>query len=167
MTLAEFAHVLAVDRKWILNALAALDLPADYSLALARRLAVMRAIHEATGIALLPSFALAERGLGAYEGDEALVVVRTDGDSVTLTLDIHRILSSFSVRLSTLRTIFAPRQRGRPSSRLDPLEAAADWGTDLTLIAHNLAKTAAERIRQLDAMAAFAHGVQRLSPRVR
>ena len=167
MTLAEFAHLLGVDRKWVLNALTALELPATYSLALARRIAVTRAIHEATGMSLLRSFALAARGLRAHVRGDALVVLSTDDDSVSVTLDMHRMLSSFSVRLSVLRTTFAPQQRGRPSRRTDPLQVAADWGIDLTLIAHNLAKTAAERVRQLDAMAAFARGVRRPSPSVR
>ena len=167
MTLAEFAHLVGVDRKWVLNALSALDLPATYSLALARRLAVTRAIHEATGMSLSRSFALAERGLRAHARNDALVVLPTDDDSVNVTLDIHRLLSSFSVRLSVLRTTFAPRQRGRPAGGRDPLQVAANWGIDLTLIAHNFTKTAAERVRQLDAMAAFARGVRRPFPSVR
>ena len=163
MTLAELAQLLDVDSKWVLNTLTALRRPRRYSLALARRLAVTLAIHRATSVPLVQSFALAERGLRAYRGEEARVIVLTADSDVGFVLDIQRILSSFNVRLSVLRTTFAPRQRGRPSSRRrDALEAASDWGTDLTLLADNLAKSAEQRVRQLDAMAAFARGVHRL-----
>ena len=165
MTLAELAQLLDVDSKWVLNTMAALHRPRRYSLALARRLAVTLAVHEATRVPVVRSFALAEQGLRAYQGGEARVIVLTVDSDAGFVLDIHRILSSFSVRLSVLRTTFAPRQRGRPfSRRRDPLEAASDRGIDLTLLTDNLAKTAEQRLRQLDAMAAFARGVHRLSP---
>ena len=165
MTLAELAQLLDVDSKCVLNTLTALRRPRRYSLALARRLAVTLAIHKATSVPLVQSFALAERALRSPRSGEAPVTIRTNDSDIGLILDIHRILSSFNVRLSVLRTTFAPRQRGRPASRRrDPLEAASDWGTDLTLLADNMARTAEQRVRQLDSMAAFARDVQRLSP---
>ena len=63
MTLAEMAYVLHVDAKWVLNALATLRRPARYSVALAQRLAVTRAIQEAAGSSLARSFADAGRAL--------------------------------------------------------------------------------------------------------
>ncbi len=45
MELAEFARLVNAPAKWVLNALAVLEPGARYSDALARRLAVTRAIH--------------------------------------------------------------------------------------------------------------------------
>lgn len=162
MTLAEMAFLLDVDTKWVLNALTALRRPRRYSIALAQRLAVTRAIHEATGSSLARSFAEAARAL-ERGGDRGGPIVLAEADcDVGIVVDVRRILSSFTVRHSLLLTTFAPRQRGRPASaRRDPMRTATDWGFDVTLLADNLAKTVEQRVRQLDAMAAFAGRVQR------
>ena len=165
MTLAEFARLLAVDPKWVLNTMSALASPRNYSVGMARRLAVTRAIHEGTGSPLTRSFATAGRALRAYPGDGSPVSIATDDADVELLVDIRRILSTFNVRLSLLRTSFAPRQRGRSRVQLrDPLDAAAQWGTDLTLVSDNMRKTVEERVRQLDGMVAFAGSVHRRTP---
>lgn len=165
MTLAEFARLLDVDPKWVLNTMSALERPRNYSVGVARCLAVALAIHEGTGSPLTRSFATAVRALRAYPGDGSSVSIATDDADVELLVDIRRILSTFNVRLSVLRASFAPRQRGRPRVRLrDPLQAAAEWGTDLTLVSDNLRKTVEERVRQLDGMAAFARNVHRRIP---
>ncbi len=162
MTLADTAFLLDVDTKWVLNALAALRRPARYSVALAQRLAVTRAIQQATGSSLARSFADARRALtSAGDRSVPLIIAEADRD-VGLVVDLRRILSSFNVRLSLLHTTYEPPQRGRPSSaHRHPIRAATEWGLDLTLLADNLAKTVEQRVRQLDAMAAFARGVQR------
>jgi hypothetical protein len=49
-------------------------------------------------------------------------------------------------------------QDGRP----DPITAAQAYGIDITLVAANLRRTPAERVRQLDAMYDFAHRVKRI-----
>ena len=168
MTLAELALLLDVEPKWILNTMAALGRPRKYSVSLARRLAVAHAIHRAVGSPLAESFAQAGQILRSYRGDVAPTVIPAGDNDVALLVDIHRILSSFGVRLSMLSTMYAPRQRGRHSSgRRDPLKAATEWGTDLTLLADNLGKTVEARVRQLDSMAAFAQGVRRPSPSAR
>jgi chloramphenicol 3-O-phosphotransferase len=162
MTLAELAHLVDVDAKWVLNALAALGRPARYSMALARRLAVTNAIQKASGASLALSFAQAEQALRLYQSDEKPIVVQADDAEVAMLVDVHRILSSFNVRLSLLRTSVEPRQRGRPRARRgDALCAAEEWGIDLSLLADNVGKTVEHRIRQLDAMAAFARTVRR------
>ena len=163
MTLAELGFLVNADRKWVLNTIVALGLPKRYSLVLARQLAVTRAIHESSGIPLVGSHRLATGALLAYRGQAAPLIRPTDNSEVCLVLDIRRLLSSFAVRLSVQRSMSAPQRRGRPASRRrDPLQAASAWGLDLTLLADNMARTAEQRLRQLDAMAAFAHGVQRL-----
>lgn len=164
MTLADLAHLVDVRAKLVLNALAVLGRPAKYSIALARRLTVAIVIQQASGSSLAVAFAQAEQALRSYQGDDAPVVVQTGGCDVALLVDVHRILSSFNARLSTLKTSVEPRQRGRVRTRRrDALRAAEEWGIDLTLIADNMGRTVEQRVRQLDAMAAFALGVQRTS----
>jgi hypothetical protein len=162
MTLAELAHLVDVDAKWVLNALAALGRPARYSIVLARRLAVTTAIQRATGASLAFSFAQAEQAMRLYQSDHEPIVVQAEDADVAMLVDVHRILSSFNVRLSLLRTSVEPRQRGRPRARRgDALRAAEEWGIDLRLLADNVGKTVEQRVRQLDAMAAFASTVRR------
>lgn len=168
MTLAEVAHLTGAPPKWVLNTLAALGRPRRYSEDLARRLAVGRVIHAATGVTLVQSLRMAAQVLGLRRSSAASVIPLAPDSEVTLVVDLHRILSSFNIRYSVLRTTFAPRQRGRPAARRrNRLRAASEWGLDLTLLAGNLAKTPAQRLRQLDAMAAFARRLERRSPSTR
>ena len=163
MTLGEFARLLDVESKWVLNRMAGLGLPARYTIALARRLTVCRAIHAATGMPLERAVVVARHCLRTYRGEIAPMTVfpTPDGD-VALTVDVYRMLSSFHVRLAAVRVMFAPRMRGRPATRdRDAIQAAENWGLDLTVIRDNLAKSPERRLRQLDAMVAFAHGVHR------
>ena len=165
MTLAEFAHLIDSDSKWVLNTTTALRLSRKYSVQLAQRLTVARTIHEQAGVPLARAFALAGQALSAWTHGSTRVILSAapDGD-VTLTLDIHRMLSSFSVRLASLQTSHAPRHRGRRRMRRhDPLRAATEWGIDLTLVADNLVKTPEQRLRQLDAMSSHVLGVRRRS----
>src|SRR5882672_12832835 len=109
MTLAELAQLVSVHPKWVLNTMTALRCPRRYSADLARRLTVMRAIHEATGVPLARGLAQADRALRAYRGGEEPIVTPTDHAEVGLMIDVHRILSAFNARLSALETNFAPR----------------------------------------------------------
>ena len=158
MTLAELSCLVGAEPKWVLNALAALGRPKRYTLELARRLSVTLAIHEATGAPLARSLILGERALRAHERG-ADGVILTDREDVGVVPDIPRILSSLNIRRSFLNSSFAPRVRGRARGGRDPLRVATDWGLDLGLVKDNLARTVEARIRQLDSMAAFAHGV--------
>jgi hypothetical protein len=164
MTLADLARLLDADPKWVLNTLAVLGRrPGRYSQALARRLAVTRALHLATGMPLGHAFALAAKALRV--GGTAPVTVPTKEPHVTITTDLPRLLSALSVRYSLLRTTLAPRRRGRPArQRRDAVTAAREWGLDTSLLMDNLRKTPQERLRQLDAMAAFARSVSRQPP---
>ncbi|MEO5818576.1 MAG: hypothetical protein ABIT20_25120 [Gemmatimonadaceae bacterium] len=162
MTLAELAFLVQVDAKWVLNTLAALHRPARYSIALARRLRVTKAIQKSSGATVIIAFAQAEQALRAYDGGIAPVVIPADDPDVAIQVDVRRILSSFNVRLSLLRTSVEPLRRGRPRTRRrDALRVAEEWGIDLSLLADNLGKTVEQRMRQLDTMAAFARNVRR------
>ncbi len=159
MNLAEFSYLVDVEPKWVLNALPALGHHHRYSIEFARQLAATRAIAQATGAPIVHAFRLAERAL--RESGEAPVTIPSDAEA-SVWIDLPRILSSFNIRLSALRTTFAPRQRGRRRARSrDPLEVARKYGLDVTLLADNARKTPEERLRQLDAMVNFARRVKR------
>lgn len=82
---------------------------------------------------------------------------------MTVTVDVYRILATLSAGLSRLRTMQAPRRPGRPArARRDPIRAAEAHGLDLSLVAANLRRTPAERLRQLDGMADFRRRVRRV-----
>jgi hypothetical protein len=156
MTLAEFAYLLDVDPKWVQNAAATLGGSLRYTLRTAQKLAVARALTESAGMPLPRAWALAGEALRKFGGSNELVPVTADGDPVVVTVDVYRIVAAVTVGLSRLGTMYAPRQRGRPAkARRDPIRAAEEYGVDLTLLAANLRRTPAERLRQLDAMADF------------
>ena len=156
MTLAEFAYLLDTDPKWIQNASAALGGSLRYTLPAARRLAVARALSQTANMPLPRAWIMAARILRQSAGAREPVRVSADTDPVTVTVDVFRLLAAVSVGLSRLRTMYAPRRRGRPAApRRDPIRVAQEYGLDLSLLAANLGRTAAERLRQLDGMADF------------
>jgi hypothetical protein len=163
MTLAAFARVLGTTPKWVLNTLSALDRRPRYSVELAQRLTVTREIHDTLGVPLSLAFALAQQALRETPTSGSPVTLYPHPDtSVALTIDLYRLLSTFNARLAELRESYAPPALGRPRSRpVDPLAAATDWGLDLSLIRDNMRKTPEQRLRQLDAMHAFATNVRR------
>ncbi|MGQ0642252.1 MAG: hypothetical protein ACT4P6_16010 [Gemmatimonadaceae bacterium] len=163
MNLSELARLVDAEPKWVLNTLAALGNHPRYSLGLARRLAVARAISETTDAPFAHSFRLAERALRA--GTQSPIVT-PEGKDAGVWIDTPRILSAFNVRLSVLRTTFAPRQRGRlRARRRDPLQVAHEHGIDLTLLVDNARKTPEQRLRQLDAMLRFSRDTRRAAAR--
>jgi hypothetical protein len=168
VTLGEFAHLLNVDPKWVLNVSAALGGSLRYTLPAAKRLAVTRALHQALGVPIPRAYQLAAHTLARYKVGRLPVPMRSEnetgglGDAVDTTVDVYRILAAVYTGLSRLRTMYAPRRRGRPgSARRDPVRAAAEHGLDLTLLSANLGRTPAERLRQLDAMVDFRRRVVR------
>lgn len=156
MTLAEFAYLLDTDPKWVQNAAGALGGSLPYTLPAAQRLAVARALAETTDMPLSRAYAIAGKILRKCGGTREPVRLSDDADPVAVTVDVFRILASVSVGLSRLRTRYAPRRRGRPATlRRDPIRVAEEYGVDLSLLAANLRRTPAERLRQLDAMVDF------------
>lgn len=163
MTLAEFSRVVGTSPKWVLNALANVGARGRYSIDLAQQLTVARVLHAEASIPLATAMTLALKLLRAPLSAPHPVVLRlsADGD-VSLTVDVHRVLSSFNARMAELRTSYAPRVRGRPRTRpVNGVQSALDWGLDLSLIHDNLEKTPVQRLRQLDAMGRFSRGVRR------
>jgi hypothetical protein len=165
MTLAAFARLVGTTPKWVLNTLSTLGRRPRYSVDLARRLAVTREIHDGLGVPLSLALALAQQALRVSPAAGSPVTLYAQPDSsVALTIDLYRLLSTFNVRLAELRESYAPPALGRPRTRsFDPLAAATEWGLDLSLIRDNMRKTPHQRLRQLDAMHAFAKNVRRAS----
>lgn len=166
MTLGEFAYLLNADPKWILNVSAALGGSLRYSLPVAKRLAVARELQGSLGVSISRAYDLAAGVLRRHDGKRKPVPVvaseGADAGAVAVSVDVYRILSAVYAGLSRLRTSYAPRRRGRPvTKRRDPVEMAAEYGLDLTLLVANLRRTPAERLRQLDAMIDFRRRVRR------
>jgi hypothetical protein len=162
MTLAQFAYLLDADPKWVQNAAAALGGSLRYTLPTAQRLAVARALAETAGMPLPRAYTIAGKVLRKSGGSREPVRVSDDTDPVAVTVDVFRILAAVSVGLSRLRTMYAPRRRGRPATlRRDPIRVAEEYGLDLSLLAANLKRTPAQRLRQLDAMADFRRRARR------
>ena len=108
------------------------------------------------------AYTIAGKVLRKSGGSREPVRVSDDMDPVAVTVDVYRILAAVSVGLSRLRTMYAPRRRGRPATlRRDPIRVAEEYGLDLSLLAANLRRTPAERLRQLDAMADFRRRARR------
>jgi len=165
LTLAEVAYLAEAPPKWVLNTCAALGVGASYTLPLARRLQVVRLLQSEAGCSAERADALAERVLHPDNDshDDGMVSVALDDEGMLrMQLDLARLNSTFAARRSALHTTVAPRVRGRPRSRVQgPLEAAREWGLDLSLLSSNLRRTQTERLRQLDAMADFRRRVRR------
>ena len=163
MTLSQLALLVGADPKWVLNAAAVVPMPKRYTVPLARRLALARAIQTELGVPLPRAYAVAGQALRRYTGGAARVTLPARGDgAVEVKVDVHRVLAAMTVRMSQLETLYAPRRRGpRPAAPRDHVQAAADHGIDVSLLQANLRRTPAERLRQLDAMAAFAGSVRR------
>jgi hypothetical protein len=164
VTLAEFAYLLDVSPKWVQNAAAALGGSLRYTLPSAQRMAVARALAETTGMPLPRAWGLAGRVLREFDGSSEPVQVSDELSPVDVTVDVFRILAAVNVGLSRLRTTYEPRRRGRPArARRNPIRAAEAYGLDLSLLAANLRRTPAERLRQLDAMADFRRRSRRVA----
>lgn len=161
MTLGEFAYLLDVDPKWVQNVAANLGGSLRYTLQTAQRLAVARALAEALAVPMPRAYAIAADVLRGYDGSKRPVRVPGVEGPVAVTLDVYRILAAVSTGLSRLRSLYAPRRRGRPAASRDPIQAARAYGLDPTLLAANLRRTPAERLRQLDAMIDFRRRARR------
>jgi hypothetical protein len=161
MTLSEFARALGTSPKRVINTLHTLGQPLRYTDALARRLAVTLAIHDATRVPLAHAHALAAKAIAAWRGDIEPVIIRGEAADAGVVVDVRRVLAGYAARLAVARDRAEQVKRGRPPARQrNALKAAADWGIDVPLLAANLALTPEQRLRQLDRMAAFARDVR-------
>jgi hypothetical protein len=163
MELREFATVVGAEPKWVLNALTSLALCQRYDITSAIRLMTLREIQREFAVPLARALEMADQALTKWRASGGSpVVVGANDTSVTLQIDIHRMLSAMYTRQSVVLTSPSLRAAGRPvKQNHDRLAAATAWGIDLGLLADSLRKTPAQRLRQLDAMVAFRAGVRR------
>ena len=161
MTLGEFSFAIDADPKWVQNAASAIGAALPFTLASARRLVVARALNAETGMPLARAYHVAERTLHRYDGSAKPVGIAGENEPVSVSVDVYRLLASLSAGLSRLAVLYAPKKRGRPARRRNPIRAAQDYGLDLTLLDANLRRSPAERLRLLDAMVAFRRRVRR------
>lgn len=167
MTLQQLAILVGAEPKWVLNTMAALQpsMRKRYTLPMARRLAVMRAISHGSGIPISRAYRLAADAIRAHERGDLVTTLWLAPDRLaTMQIEVGRILAAVSVRLSFLKTTFEPARRGRkPARTRDAVGAAGAYGLDLSLLRENLARTPAERLRRLDAMGAFRSAARRVA----
>ncbi|HKP76512.1 MAG TPA: hypothetical protein VJT67_13370 [Longimicrobiaceae bacterium] len=147
MTLAQFALAVNADRKWVLNAAAALGREFSPSEPEARRLGLARLIQQVAGKPLRTAYALAESALAS--GERSIVARSPDG-SVSVRVDVSRYLRTYAQWLSRAYA-HQPRRRGRPlGPRSGTRRTAESYGLDLTLIDANLRRPLAERLSEAD-----------------
>lgn len=157
MTLAEFSILVDAPTKWVLNTHALLKLPRHYTVRDAERLALVRILSRDFGVALPRARELADNALQPSGGPHE------KSEIVRLVVDLPRLRAAVSTRLSRLGAHYARRRAGRKPKRAAALTAAKRHGLDVSLLQANLARRPVERLRQLDAMAAFRSAVRRLT----
>lgn len=146
MTLAQFAVAVGADPKWIQNAIVTLGLPLAYGEVEARRLGLARVINATAGMPLKRAYHLAGQALESAAASKLLIAESSDG-SAQVTVDVPRFLSTFAARLAAARR-HLPQSAGRPRVQaIDPIEAARDYGIDISLLQSNLARTPEQRLR--------------------
>jgi hypothetical protein len=164
MTLAEFAALVDAEPKWVLNARQVLGRAIRYTVPVAEQLAIARLLHADLQVPLVRAWGLARRALDQPGTEPARLAVTSD-ESVALMVDVQRFRSALHTRRSFVQTTHAPRRAGRPPRRSRaPLRRAEEFGLDLSLLRANLARSPAQRLRQLDGMVAFRKRVRRSRP---
>jgi hypothetical protein len=162
VTLADFALLVDATRKWVLNTRAVLGSGVRYSLAVAERMALVRVLNRDLSVPLPRAWDLAGDALAESSSASGLIECQIGGGSVSLSIDVRRLRSALATRRSLLSTMPPRRRAGRKPKRVaDPLAAAREYGLDVTLLEANLARHPAQRLRQLDDMAAFTANVRR------
>lgn len=164
MTLADFAVLVDASPKWVLNTRAVLGPVIRYTVAVAERLALGRVLNRDLAISLPRAWVLAGEAMARTPDPSGLVNFVAGGGAANLTIDVHRLRSAISTRRSQLANMSRQRCAGRkPKLQSNPLTAARRYGLDVTLLKANLSRRPAERLRQLDAMAAFRSHVHRMT----
>lgn len=155
MTLGQYAVAVGAETRWVQNARAVLGLRGSYTVRAARILGLARELSETTGMPLVRAYALARTALAAWPANRRWTHESADG-AICLDVDIERYLSAFATRLSIALTTYAERTRGpRAARRRNAMEAAREYGYDLTLLEQSARLTPAQRLRRLDEMSEF------------
>lgn len=160
MRLGHFATIVGAQPRWVQNAFQVLDFEPEYDEERAKVLGLARQLHEALRIPLVTAYPLAQEALTAWP-DMKVWRWEDDAGIVTLEVDLERYLSTYAARLSLSRTWYAEKKRGRPPKRPeDPIEAARQYGIDISLLQEQLRRSPAERLRTLDEAIDFVQSVR-------
>ena len=163
MTLSEFSAAAQASPKWVLNASATLKRDLAYTENEAQRLGLARLIQSTTGMPLPQAYQKAVDALSEPQPDWKVVVAESPDGSVRVEIDLARYLTSFGAALSRVRNLGVP-PRGRPRrtrSTVSAVEAAREYGIDLSLLRENLRLTPEQRLRRLDENLEFVEAMRR------
>ena len=163
MTLAEFALLVDASPKWVLNTRAVLGPAIRYSLAVAERLALARLLNRDLAILLPRAWTLAGEAVAKPPGPSGRVEFPAGDGTLNLSVDLKLLRSAIATRRSQIANMPVRQRAGRKPKRDAALSAAKRYGLDVSLIEANLARPPVERLRQLDAMAAFRIAVRRVT----
>ena len=158
LTLGQLAVAVGAPKRWVLNALARLEIPrGKYEEAVARRLSLARQLAEAMRMPLTGAYAAAGVILHETDPHGTWRVESADG-AVRIEVDLPRFFSAYLPRLALARTHYQEKPRGRPFARgRTAMERAQAWGWDTTLFDSALRRTPQQRFETLVGGAAFVH----------
>jgi hypothetical protein len=120
MTLAQFAHCIGADTKWVQNTAALLRTSLQYSVEQARWLGLIRLLVTHLAVPLATAAELARQLVAAGPVRGRIPVGADSG--IWVEVDLLRYHSAFAARLAVAMARETPRQRGRPPTprRLAP-----------------------------------------------
>ena len=162
MTLGQFATAVGARPRWVLNALTRLKVPRRYSERLARRLCLARLLAEDVGMTLAAAYRMAGKAL--EEADPSGTWRHESlNAAIALSIDMPRFYTAYGAGLALSRQ-YSEKVRGRRPSKLkSAVQRAREYGIDTTLLEAQLARTPAQRVRELDENLEFLRRV-RMTP---
>lgn len=157
LTLGQLAVAVGASRRWVLNALARLEIPrGGYDESVARRLSLARQLAEAMRMPLTGAYAAAGVILAETDPHGTWRVGSVDG-AVRIEVDLPRFFSAYLPRLALARTHYQEKRRGRPFARgRTAVERAQAWGWDTTLLDSALRLPLDQRMKRAADWAAYA-----------
>lgn len=149
LTLGQLAVAVGASKRWVLNALARLEIPrGGYDEAVARRLSLARQLADATRMPLTGAYAAAGVILAETDPHGTWRVESVDG-AVRIEVDLPQFFRAYLPRLALARTHYQERRRGRPFTRgRTAVERAQAWGWDTTLLDSALARPLEQRMQR-------------------
>ncbi len=156
LTLGQLAVAVGASKRWVLNALARLEIPRGaYAEAVARRLSLARQLAEALRMPLTGAYAAAGVILAETDPHGTWRVESPDG-AVRIEVDLPRFFSGYLPRLALARSQYGERWRGRRRpQRGSALERARAYGVDTSVFEYTLSLTPSPRLAELDANLEF------------
>lgn len=165
MTRSQFALTVGASDKWVENAGRLLGRRFKLSLPESVWLGLVRTLNQDLGIPLTRAAALAAEAIDSGSGGP-VVVGRSDENTVGISIDMPRYLSSHATAVSAALTLGGPRRRGRQTVRsegkTDAIEKARRYGVDIDLLREGLKLSRAQRLEQLDANAQFVRSIRKV-----